>query len=296
MFNKIHILALLMCVNTFSQEAGIFNNPPPNLNLPAILTEENGIPKTTGFGSIETKWIHTSSEAAATLLQSFGSGADNGIKQIIRNILLNANIPENRINQLKINFTSGAIEELSIDKKAIVFKDDFAAKYKEDKMFLITKLYRTKNVKLEIIQENTASLDSAVSAALSDGIRFGNKSESTQSNIMIIELPFLTYGFEKSPFSVIRVEDKRVSIILGVLTDVNINSVTTLKALEGAKNDIFMKVGSPLLPQIIEFNVSTGSPVNSFRINGSEFYSLRFVELFGNKLTVSLTGFMISFE
>ena len=138
--------------------------------------------------------------------------------------------------------------------------------------------------------------DAAVSAALSEGIRFGNKTESTQGSTMIIELPLLIYGFEKTPFIINRVEDKRTSIILGVQTDFSVNTIISLKALEGAKNDIFMKVGSSVLQQIVEFNVSIESPTNTFRISGREFYSLRFVELFGNKFTLSLTGFMISFE
>lgn len=296
MFNKIHILILLITVSIYSQESGLFKNPPPNLTLPAILSESDGTTKNTSLGSIDAKWVHSSSETAASLLQSFNNDKDFGIKQIIRNILLSANIPENMINQLRINFTSGTIEELSIDKDAVFFKDDFVIKYKEDRMFLLTKLFRTKNVKIEIIQENSPELDPTVSAALSEGIRFGNKTESTLGNTMIIELPILTFGFEKSPFTVSRIEDKRASIILGVLTDISINTINSLKALEGAKNDIFMKVGSSVLPQIVEFNVSIESPTNTFRINGKEFYSLRFVELFGNKFTLSLTGFMISFE
>lgn len=296
MLKWIHILLIFLVVNVFSQESGLFRNPPPNLTLPAILTDGDETPKSTSLGSIEAKWVSTSSETASNLLHSFTSGTDAGIIQIIKTILTNASIPEGKINQLKINFKSNSTEELSVDKDAVLFKDDFMVKYNADRMYMITKLYRTKNVKIDITESNSTELDPAVSAALSDGIRFGNKTESTQGNTIIIELPTLVYGFEKSPFTISRVEDKRTSIILGVLTDVSINSINTLKALEGAKNDIFMKVGSSFLPQIIEFNVSLENPTNTFRVNSREFYSLRFVELFGNKLTVSITGFMITFE
>lgn len=296
MLCKTLILILVINVSIFSQETGLFKNPPANMTLPAILTEEDGTPKTNGIGNLESKWVQSSSATAESLLQSFTSGTDFGIKHIIKSILVNANIPESRINQLKISFSSIGVDEVSIDKDAVVFKDDFPAKYQEDKMFLITKLYRAKNVKIELTDGNSETFDPAVSAVISDGVRFGNKTESNLGNKMTIELPLLIYGFERSPFIVNRVADHRVTLILGVLTDAGLNSITTLKALEGAPNDFFMKVGSNLLPQPVEFNVSSEKRTTSFRLGNGEMYSLTFFEKTGNKLTVSISGFKINFE
>jgi len=296
MFYKTFITILLVNVCLFSQQAGLFKNPPDNITLPVVLTQEDGSPKKDGLGNLESKWVQSSSSNGESLLQSFTSGTDIGIKQIIKNILVNANIPESKINQIKISFSNSGIEELSINKDAVVFKDDFPAKYNQDKMFLITKLYRAKNVKIELTDESSADFDKAVSAAISDGFRFGNKTESNLGNKMTIELPSLTYGFEKSPFNINRVVDSRVDLILGVLTDVGLNSIATLKALEGNPNDFFIRVGSDILPEPVEFNVTSEKRTASFRLGNGEMYSLTFFEKTGNKITVSISGFKINFE
>lgn len=296
MFSKIHLLIMLLSVSVLSQEAGLFKNPPPGLILPAIITEEESTPRSTGLGSVESRWVISSSENAEKLYNTFTGGTDEGIKQIIKNILVNANIPEGKINKLRIKFTSGITEELGIDRDAVVFKDDFANKYNEDRLIMFTKLFRVNDAKIEVIDEGSAELDPAVSAALSEGIRFGNKSESIVQNTMITELPHLIFGYERSRININRIRDQKVTVIIGVQTDISVNSLNSLNALEGRPGDFFMKVGSKDLPQILEFNVTTENRSHSFRVSNHESYTLSFFEKNDNQLTVTLTGFKVSFE
>jgi hypothetical protein len=286
---------LFINVCLFSQQGILFKTPPPNLTLPALLTEEEGTPKNAGLGNIESKWVTSTSETGENLLHSFTTGPE-GINQIIKSILLNANVPEVKISQIKVSFVSSGIDELSVDKNSVFFKDDFQSKYEEEKMFLITKLYRTKNVKIELTDEHSENIDPAVSSAISDGLRYGNKTESNLGNKMTIEIPYMMYGYEKIPFSVIKVSDSRVTVILGVLTDMSLNSIKTLKALEGKPGDYFMRVGSELMQQPAEFNVSTENRKHSFRLGNSELYSLTLFENSGNKVTFSISGFKINFD
>src|SRR4030095_3710402 len=296
MFYRTFIFFIFVNTWLFSQQEVLFKNPPAISTLPALLTEEEGTPKTTGLGNLESKWVLGSSGTGESLLQSFKSATDAGIHQIIKSILLNANIPEVKITQIKISFSSSGNEELGIDKNAVLFKDDFPVKYEADRMFLITKLFRTKNVKIELTDEHSEEFDQAVSSAISDGLRYGNKTESTVGDKMTIEIPFLTYGYERVPFSVNRVSDSRITLILGVLTEVGLNSIATLKALEGNPGDYFMRVGNDLLPQPVEFNVSTENRKANFRLGNGEVYSLTLFEKTGNKINVSISGYKINFE
>ena len=296
MIYKIFLLTILISSGLFSQQSGIFKNPPPTATIPAVLTEQDGSPKTTGFGTMEAKWVPALTGDAESLLQSFSSGTDAGIKQTIKSVLTSANIPEAKINQIKISFTSSGIDELSVDKNAVPFKDDFPQKFEQEKMYLITKLYRAKNVKIELLDEGASDFDQAVSAAISDGLRFGNKTESNLGNKMTIEIQALIYGYEQIPFSIDRVSDSRTSLILGVLTEVGMNSIATLKALEGKPGDYFIRVGTSLSSESIEFNISTEVPTTSFRISNGERYSMSYIEKSGNKVTVSISGFKINFD
>jgi hypothetical protein len=296
MLKKVHLLLILLSAGVFSQETGLFKNPPPGLNVPAILSADESTARTASLGTLEAKWVQSFSETAEKLYNSFSSGNESAINQIIKSILVNANIPETKINKLKIKFTGGAVEELGIDKYDVLFKDDFADKYKEEKLMMLTKIYRTSNVKIEVTEEGAAELDPAVYNALSEGIRFGNKTESTVQNTMITELPHLIFGYERSNITINRIADQKESIVIGVQTDVNINSINSLKSLEGRPGDFFMKIGSKELPQLLEFNITTENRSHSFRINNREIYTISFTEKSGNQLTVSLTGFMVSFD
>jgi hypothetical protein len=296
MFRKIHLLIMLLSVSICSQEAVLFKIPPPGLNLPAILTEGEEMPRSIGLGSIESKWTVSSSENADKLYSSFSSGTEGSMKQIIKDILVNASIPESKINKLNIKFTSGITEELGIDRDAIVFKDDFANKYKDDRLVMITKLFRVNDVKIEVTEDGAKELDPAVSSALSEGIRFGNKSESTVQNTMITELPHVIFGYERSVVSISRVTEQKTSIIIGVQTEVNVNSLNSIKALEGRPGDFFMKIGSKDLPKLLEFNITTENRSHSFRVSNREMYTISFFDKTDNSLTVTLSGFMVSFE
>jgi hypothetical protein len=280
----------------FSQQAELFKTPPSNFNLPVVLSEADGSGKNAGLGNAEVKWEQSASVSAEELLRAFSSGSDAGILQIVKNVLMNANIPEEKINRIKITFTSSGVEEQSVDKEAIYFKDDFTQIYESDKVDLITKLFRTKSVKMELTYEGADSFDKEVSDVLSNGLRFGNKTESSIGNKMTIEVPNLTYGYEKTQITINRVADVRKTVILGVLTDVGLNSISTLKVLEGNPNDFFIRIGSSLAPEPVEFNVNSEKRIANFRLSSGEMYSLTFYEKSGNKVTFSLTGFKINFE
>ena len=95
--------------------------------MPAVISDVNGAPKTSSMSIIESKWVSSSSPNADALLQTYSS--DAGVKQIIKNVLTAANIPEGKINSLKISFSTTGNEERTIDKEAVVFKEDFITKY-----------------------------------------------------------------------------------------------------------------------------------------------------------------------
>jgi hypothetical protein len=295
MIYKIFIAVLMLNVCVFSQQAVLFKNPPGNLTLPSVLTEENGTPKTAGVAAIETKWVQSSAPSAESLLQTFTSSSDIGIRKIINDILTSANIPESKTSQLKINFTGSGIEERSIDKDAVVFSDDFAVKYTAESMFIITKLYRTKNVVIELTDGSSADFDPAVKDALSGGLRFGNKTETIQGNKMVIEIPHMIYAYEYVPITITRTVDKGMTLPLYMTSDFSLNSITSITLAEGAPYDFFVGVNSSAVPKPVEFRISNVNPKMNFRAGGREGYTLTYIEMGGNKVTFSISGFAVSF-
>lgn len=295
MFNKILITLLFFNIGIFSQQAEIFKNPPDNLSLPAILTDTNGVPKTGSMATVESKWVPSPNSNAENLLSIFSTSSEIGIRLMIKNVLASANIPEGKISQVTINFSSSGIEERSIDKDAVIFKDDFAVKYPGESMFLITKLYRTKNSIIELTDGSSADFDLAVKDAISEGLRIGNKTETIQGNKMIIEVPHFTYAYEYVPLNIERTVDKTVSVALYNTTNIGLNSFSTLTVTEGAEYDFFIGIGSEALPKPIELKLSNVNTTASFKIGGKEGYTLTYIEKSGNNVTFNISGYKISF-
>ncbi len=296
MINKIIVMILLLNIGLLSQQAVIFKNPPSDMTLPLVMAEENGIPKSSGMVPIETKWIQSTDANIEGLLQLFSSSNEIGINKLIKDIFINANIPESKLNQLKIRFTSTGTEERSIDKDAAVFGDDFAAKYPAENMLLVTKLYRTKNAVIELTDGGGAEFDQAVKEALSQGLRFGNKTETVQDNKMIIEILQLVFAYESIPITINRLVDQNLVIPVYLAADVGINSIESMTVTEFGENDYFVKVVSPVVQQPVEFKISNVNPKVNFRVGGRESYLMKYVEMSGNKVTFTLSGFMISFR
>ena len=232
---------------------------------------------------------------AEALLQSFSSSGETGIKKMISDALTAANIPESKSAQLKIKFTSGGIEERSINKEDAVFSDDFAVKYPAESMFIITKLYRAKNVVIEITDESAADFDQSVSNALSGGLRFGNKTETVQGNKMVIEIQYMIYAYEYQPVNITRTTDKGVTLPLYMTSDFSLNSITSITLAEGAPYDFFVGINSSAVSKPVEFRVSNVNPKMSFRVGGKEAYTITYIEMSGNKVTFSISGFAITF-
>lgn len=292
---KLIITILLLNAGLFSQQAVLFKTLPGNLTLPALLTEENSLPKTAGVAPVETKWVQSSVANAEALLQTFSSSPDIGIKKMINDVLTGANIPEGKISRLKIKFTSAGIEERSIDKDAVIFSDDFAVKYPAESMFIITKLYRTKNVVIEITEENVSDIDQAVTGALSGGLMFGNKTETIQGNKMVIEIQHMIYAYEYQPMNIIRTADKSMTLPLYMTSDFSLNSITSITLAEGMPYDFFVGVNSSAVPNPVEFRVSNVNPKMNFRVGPREAYTLTYIEKSGNKVTFSISGFTVTF-
>ncbi len=295
MIYKILITILLLNLGIFAQQAILFKTPPGNISLPSVIADENSAPKTNGMGILESKWISTSESNAEALLQTYSNSTDIGIRKIINDILLAANIPDEKINKLKVNFTSTGIEERGINKDDVVFNDDFAAKYPAESMLLITKLYRSKNAVIEITETGAAEFDPAVKNALSEGLRFGNKTETTQENKMRVEIQNMVYAFENQPINITRFTDKSIVIPEYFASDVGINSIGNMTVTEFGPNDYFVKVVSPAVEKPVEFKISAANPTASFKVGGRESYSIKYIEISGNKITFSLSGFMVSF-
>ncbi|MBZ0202871.1 MAG: hypothetical protein K8I03_07635 [Ignavibacteria bacterium] len=296
MINKIFVLILLLNIGLFSQQPVIFKNPPSDMTMPLVMPEENGIPKSSGLVPIETKWIQLTDANIEGLLQLFSSSSEIGINKLIKDIFINANIPESKLNQLKIRFTSTGIEERSIDKDAVVFSDDFAAKYPTENLLLVTKLYRTKNAVIELTDGGGAEFDQSVKDALSQGLRFGNKTETVLDNKMVIEIQHLVFAYESVPIAVTRIVDQNIVVPVYLATDVGINSIGSMTVTEFGENDYFVKVVSPATLQPVEFRISSGNPNAKFRVGGRESYTIKYLEISGNKVTFSISGFEISFK
>ncbi len=295
MIYKIIIAVLFLNIQLFSQQGVLFKTPPGNITLPSVLAEESGTPKSSGLGIIETKWMQTSSENAEALLQSFSSSNDVGIKKMINNILVGANIPEEKINKLSVNFSSSGIEEREIDKDSVKFSEDFALKYPAENLFLITKLYRTKGVVIEISEAGTKEFDPAVMSALSEGLRFGNKTESSNENKLRIEIVSLVFAFEKVPMTINRVAEQNIIIPEYFASEVGINSIGNMTVTEFGPNDYFVKIVSPAVNAPIEFRISGANPTASFKVGGKESYTIKYIDISGNKVTFSISGFAVSY-
>ena len=244
---------------------------------------------------MESKWVSSSSANGETLLKSF-SAASDGVREMIRTVLGSANIPQSKINQITINFSSSGIEELGINKDSVFFKDNFAAKYPGEKLFIITKLFRTKNVRIELVDGSAADFDPAVTDAISGGLRFGNKTESMQGNKMIIEILNMTYGYEYVPIKINKVDDYSVTMYLGEYKEISLNSIKTVQTLEGVPYDFFVRFKSDLLDESLLVKVSNGNPSANFRIGSRECYTLNYVEKAGNKVTLTINGFGVIVE
>jgi hypothetical protein len=295
MIYKLSITILLLNICLYSQQVSLFKNPPGNLTLPSVLIDENGTPKTSGLGSIESKWINSTSSNAESLLQTFSSSSDIGINQMIKDILINANIPDSKISQIKINFSSSGVEERSIDKDAVIFSDDFSVKYPGENMLLITKLYRTKNAKIELTDGGSADFDPVVKDAISGGLRFGNKSETIQDNKMTIEILQLVFAYESVPITISRIVDRSLVVPEYFASDVSLNSIVSMTVTEFGPNDYFVKIVSPAALQPVEFKISDANPMANFKVGGREGYTIKYIEMSGNKVTFSISGFAVSF-
>lgn len=295
MIYKITITILLLNIHLFSQQGVLFKSPPGNITLPSVLIEENGTPKTSGMGIIESKWVQSSSASAEALLQTFSSSTDAGLRKMINDVLINADIPEEKIGKLQIKFSSSGIEERGINMDSVKFSDDFAVKYPAESMFLITKLYRTRDAIIEITDAASAEFDPAVKNAISEGLRFGNKTESASENKLIIEIQNLEFAYEYQPLIISRTVDKGIVIPLYYTTNIGLNSIANMSITEGAEYEYYVKVGSDVLSKPVEFRISNVNPKTSFRIGGREAYTLTYIEMSGNKVTFSISGFSVTF-
>ena len=295
MIYKIFIAILLLNAGLFSQQAVLFKSPPGNITLPSVLIEENGTPKTNGMGIMESKWIQSSSPNAEELLQSFSTSSDIGIRKMISEILINASIPEDKISKIKVNFTSSGIEERGINKEDVIFSDDFAVKYPQDNMLLLTKLYRTKNVKVELTEDGAADFDPVIKNAISEGLRFGNKTESTNENKMMIEIASLVFAYENVPMNISRLAEKNLVVPEYFASDVGINSIGSMTVTEYGPYDYFVKIISPASQKPVEFKISSANPTANFKVGGRESYNIKYIEISGNKVTFTISGYMVSF-
>jgi len=295
MIYKIIITVLLLNIQLFSQQGVLFKTPPGNLTLPSVLVDENSAPKTNSMGILESKWVPSSSENADALLQSFSSSTDIGIKKMINDILISANISEAKIGKLKISFTSSGIEERGIDKDSVVFHNDFAAKYPKDNMFLLTKLFRTKNVVIELTEDGAVEFDPVIKNAISEGLRFGNKTESANDNKMRIEIVSLVFAYENVPMTINRVAEQNIVVPEYFASEVGIYSIGNMTVTEFGPNDYFVKIVSPVVNAPVEFKISAANPTANFKVGGKESYTIKYIDISGNKVTFSISGFAVTF-
>ncbi len=295
MIYKIVIAVLLLNFSLISQQAVLFKNPPGNITLPSVLVDENSTPKTSSMGILESKWVSSSTANAEALLQSFSASSDIGIKKMINDILTGANIPESKISKLKVSFTSSGIEERGIDKDSVIYNNDFAAKYTQDNMFLLTKLYRTKNVVIEITEEGVTEFDADIKNAISEGLRFGNKTESANENKMRIEIVSLVFAYENVPMTINRVSEQNIVVPEYFASDVGINSIGNMTVTEYGPNDYFVKIVSPAVNAPVEFKISSANPTANFKVGGKESYTIKYIDISGNKVTFAISGFAISY-
>ena len=286
---------LLLNFYLFSQQTVLFKAPPGNITLPSVIVDENSNPKSTGLGIIESKWVPSSQPAAETLLESYSSSGDIGIRKIINDILLKANISAENIAKLNIIFKSSGIEERSIDKNDAVFNDDFASKYTGDNLFLVTRLYRSNNAVIEITETGVAEFTPEIKNALSEGLRFGNKTETTQENKMLVEIQYLVFAYEYVPMKIERITDKSLVVPMYYTVDIGLNAISNMTVTEYSQYNLHVKIGSDIISKPVEFKISNTEPKNNFRVGNREAYSITYIEASGNKVTFSISGFSVSF-
>lgn len=295
MIFRISVTIILFNICLFSQQIVMFKAPPGNISLPSVLADENGVPKSTGLGIIETKWTTSSDPAAESMLESFSASSESGIKKIIGDILVKANISGENIARLKINFKSTGIEERGIDKNDVVFHEDFSVKYQADNLFLVTRLFRTGNAVLEITESGTSEFNPDTKNALSEGLRFGNKTETIVENRMVVEIQNLVFAYEYQPLSIERINDKEIYIPMYYDVDIGINSISGMTVTEGGKNEFYCSVRTKFSDNPVGFKISDTDQKFSFRAGNKESYTLKYIEAGGNKIKFLLSGFSVNF-
>lgn len=295
MILKLVLGILLFNLYLYSQQTVLFKAPPGNISLPSVIIDENSNPSSTGLGIIESKWVSSSQPLAETLLDTYSNSPDIGIRKIISNVLINANLPAEVTARLNINFKCTGIQERGIEKDNAVFNEDFAAKYPQENLFLVTKLYRTNNAVIEITESGASEFNKDVKSALSEGLMFGNKTETTLENKMLIEIQNLVYAFEYQAMNIEHIAEREIYIPMYYDVDIGINSITSMTVTEGGKNEYYCSVRTKFSEKPIGFKISDTDPKFSFRAGGKESYTLKFVEAGGNKIKFSLSGFSVSF-
>nr|HMT11682.1 hypothetical protein [Ignavibacteria bacterium] len=226
MILKLVLGILLFNLYLYSQQTVLFKAPPGNISLPSVIIDENSNPSSTGLGIIESKWVSSSQPLAETLLDTYSNSPDIGIRKIISNVLINANLPSEVTARLNINFKCTGIQERGIEKDNAVFNEDFAAKYPQENLFLVTKLYRTNNAVIEITESGASEFNKDVKSALSEGLMFGNKTETTLENKMLIEIQNLVYAFEYQAMNIEHISEREIFIPMYYDVDIGINSIT----------------------------------------------------------------------
>lgn len=294
MILKLSLLLFLINLYIYSQQAVLFNTPPGNISLPSVISDENSAPKSSGISIIDSKWIQ-SGGYAETLLESYSNSNDNGIRKIINEILNNASIGTDLINKLKISFKSSGLEERSINITDVSFSDDFASKYTQDNLFIITKLYRSNNAVIEITETGVSEFNADIRNALSEGLRFGNKTETTLDNKMIIEIQNLPFAYEYQPVKIERLTDAEVIVPVYYDVKIGINSISSMTVTEGLQNELYVKISSENVTKPVEFYITPSNPTAGFRLGGKESYILTYKNLTGNKAAFNLSGFKITF-
>ena len=204
-------------------------------------------------------------------------------------------MPSEVTARLNINFKCTGIQERGIEKDNAVFNEDFAAKYPQENLFLVTKLYRTNNAVIEITESGASEFNKDVKSALSEGLMFGNKTETTLENKMLIEIQNLVYAFEYQAMNIEHIAEREIYIPMYYDVDIGINSITSMTVTEGGKNEYYCSVRTKFSEKPIGFKISDTDPKFSFRAGGKESYTLKFVEAGGNKIKFSLSGFSVSF-
>ena len=295
MILKLCVTILLFNVYLFAQQTVLFKAPPGNITLPSVIADENSTPKSTGLGIIESKWVPSTQPAAETLLETYSASPESGIRKIINDILVKANISGDNISKLNISFKSSGLEEKGIDKNDAVFNEDFAAKHPGDNLYLVTKLYRTNNAVIEITETGASEFNPEIKNAISEGLRFGNKTETALENRMLVEIQYLVFAFEYIPLTIERVSDKSLVVPMYYTVDIGLNGISTMTVTEYSQNNLHVNIGSASITKPVEFKISNTDPKNAFRVGSREAYSITFIESSGNKVTFSISGFSVSF-